>query len=220
MAIKYSDPDWGKLFKQELKARKLTYKQLGKGLGKSEDAVRMLLGRENFRLPSVRKLSRYFGKDYVEYFLSDDSKLLLSRARNEGIHPGEAAIQAKIDAGVAGVEEERDRLLATNEALEARVMALEDGLAALQAEQSNLERKQKESKAQLEEERNTNNQTKLQLDVARSQIEELKKKHASELNGKEKAIGELKDAMREQEYEARLKISVLEAKLETLREGR
>lgn len=225
MAIKYSDPDWGKLVRQELRSRKMTQKQLGKGMGTSEDAIRMLLGRENLRLSNVRKLSVFFGVDLVEHLLSDESKELLYRARQEGIHPGAAAIEEEVNKGLTRVAAEKEQILANKEVLEMRVQDLESALASVQSHQSDLDKNSSDAMKQLEAAHQEYDALKLELEAALARIEEgkraveeMRKEHAEELKAKDEVIARLKEEKREAEYEGRLKASVLEAKLEVYKE--
>lgn len=226
MSIKYTNPEWGMLIVQELKARGMSKEELAKRMGKTGGAVRMLLKRKTITLANVRALSKGMGKDYVELLLSEESKATLDKVRMTGFHPGESVIQEQIDLEVKKVRQEKLEVEEREKALQKQIDDLNLELAA---EKTKLDEMGVGLKAQEDEitgfmESMAESYTELRelkgtLELERGKLDKLIEEHQIELSEKDMVIDKLRGEKTELEFDTKLKVSVLEAKLEVLQTG-
>ncbi len=226
MAFKYNDPKWGEILGQELKNQNMSQVEMAKRMGKTSGTVRMLLRRNNYLLANVRAISQALGKDYVELLLSEESQALLAKARSAGFHPGQEFIQDGIDTAVAKVAKEKEVTESSKKALEEEAKALRVQLADAQSREEELKAKLHAKEDQVKSLETDLGKSGEELKAAHKAIEqertkfaEAQKEYTSQLASWEKNIQELKDEKREMEYNSKLKIAVLEAKLEVLQPG-
>lgn len=208
MSIKYTNPEWGKLIVQELESRGMSQKELAKRMGKTGAAVRMLLKRETITLANVRALSKGMGRDYVELLLSEESKTTLDMVRLTGFHPGAQAIQDQVELEIGKVRQEKFEAENREQALKIQLDALMREFEAEKAKVRELGASIKTQKKEIKSLKENN-----------AEIEKLMESHQAELSKKDKFIGKLRTEKREIEFDTKLKISVLEAKLEVLQPG-
>ena len=242
--MKYTDPDWAQLIKDELKERKLLQKDFARMLGKTPNALRMMMSRDNLGMESIRELSRVLERDFVELLLSEESRTLLASARRLGLHPGQEAIEELIEEGLveqkAQIENLEERIetlrgenqdLAVEKArLEGQLQQKDTELRASFSERERVEEGSQELKGRLNEAKDEQEAIKAlhreamaekdtELEGKDEQLaakdQELSKKDKV-LKEKQREIEELKMEMKEVSYNAKLEISVLKAKLEIL----
>ncbi len=83
--MKYSEPHWGNLIKEELKKYKISQRKIARQLGVSESAFYKRIARKGWSSDSVREISLVLGKDLMVEFVSNESKVLLERALQAGL---------------------------------------------------------------------------------------------------------------------------------------
>lgn len=178
--MKYHTPNWGELFKNELKSKRITQAAFAEMMGLTKNNIYLRLRRKNWSLRLIRQVSHLCNYDFMIELVSDETKELIRNA------------QAQLNDTSPSPEK-------------VQLSEKEEELQQLSKEHEKLQQKQ----------------TKLKSEnvLLKEKIAELKDILADVKLTKEKEIHALMDAHKEAGFEAKLKISVLEARLETLKES-
>ncbi len=190
--MKYQKFDWPSFLNARLEAKGVRQIDLAKRWGMKPQSIHGLLNRSEHKLESLKKLSHFLGEDLVFHCLSVEYQEVLRKAWEAGVRPGEDNPMLDWQVEKAQVLEELEAKKASVDQLGAEVKKLKSEKATLANENARL----------------------------REEVERLREDMGQQLNSMreahEKELGQLKEVQQKFEYESRLKISVLEAKLEVL----
>ncbi len=189
--MKYEQVDWSKLLPGLLKAKSMRKVDLAGKMGQSQQALGNMFDRIDLKVPSVQALSRGLGEDLMVHLLAKETQTVLEKAREVGV--------------TTGPENELLAWQSELQLLRVEIEAQQKQLAAQAREIQDLDAIRKTLEAELRAER------------AESKQQEAREK--AELQAKGAELDRLRAEVRQLEYDKKLEVSVLQAKLDVLLKG-
>ena len=221
--MKYAKPDWPVLLTALMESRGMRQVDMSKKLEMKSQSIHGLLNRTEHKWPTLQRLSRLLGEDLVVHCLSLETQEVLQKAKAVGIEPGEGnplldwiEEKARLEDELVGKTASLDRLTAEVERLGPEKDFLANENERLRKEIERLQGENDQKTARSEQQQANEEGLELKLRELQKRFDALEEKARSEQKAREAEIRQLKEEKKESEYESRLKISVLEAKLEVL----
>lgn len=212
--MKFEQPTWPQILKGKCQNKGLRQVDLVKIMNSRPQSVNTMLNRQNHRLHSIETLSHILEEDLVVHCLSNEAKTVLKTAEEFGItyetldtldefwetkaEESEYARQLKeqLAEQQAEIELKEAEILSQKKALEAEKKNVEHHLRDITRLQAFVEQQQ------------------VEISELRAQLNQQAESHIESKKTQEDIFQQFKSERREAEFESRLKIAVLEAKLE------